>query len=103
MQYKDLSPIIGFQNRKYVIQNDSNHLFKVISGYGDNLKSEYEGVKYNNFYGTYLIGPLLIRNPHFTDLLIADITLKNDYKYHADLNTNEYKAYYEYLKNFYEK
>lgn len=103
MQYKDLSPIIGFQNRKYVIQNDSNHLFKVISGYGDNLKSEYEGVKYNNFYGTYLIGPLLIRNPHFTDLLIADITLKNNYKYHADLNTNEYKAYYEYLKNFYEK
>ena len=103
MEYKELSPIVGFQNRKYVVQNNENHFFKVLSGYGDNLKSEYEGFNYKNFFGTYLIGPLLIRNPHFTDLIIADLCIKNKYKYHIDLNTNEYKAYYEYLKNFYEK
>ena len=62
-EYDNLSPIIGFQNRKYVVQNNNNHLFKVIDGYGDNLKSEYEGIHYHNFIGTYLIGPLLIRNP----------------------------------------
>lgn len=102
MLYKDLSPIIGFQNRKYVVQNNENHLFKVINGQGDNHKSEYEGFNYKKFYGTFLIGPILIRNPHFTDLIVSDICTNNDYKYHIDINTVEYKAYNEYLKNFYD-
>ncbi len=102
-EYQDLSPIIGFQNREYLVENKENHLFKVLSGAKDNYKSEYEGFHYKNFFGTFLIGPLLIRNPHFTDLIVADITTKNNYKYHIDINTNEYKAYNEYLKNFYPK
>ena len=103
MQYKNLSPIIGFQNRKYIVEIKENHLFKVIEGNADNYKSEYEGISYKNFYGTHLIGPLLIRNPHLTDLIVSDIIIKNKYKYHIDINTYEYKAYYEYLKNFYHK
>ena len=103
MQYQDLSPIVGFQNRSFIVQNNENHLFKVIDGNADNLKSEYEGYHYKNFFGTFLVGPLLIRNPHFTDLIIADISKKHDYKYHIDIDTFEYKAYYEYLKNFYKK
>ena len=103
MQYQNLSPIVGFQNRSFIVQNNENHLFKVIDGNADNLKSEYEGYHYKNFFGTFLVGPLLIRNPHFTDLIIADISKKHDYKYHIDIDTFEYKAYYEYLKNFYKK
>ncbi len=103
VKYKDLSPIVGFQNRKYIVENKENHLFKVLSGNADNFKSEFEGFNYKNFFGTFLIGPLLIRNPHFTDLIVADLTTKNNYKYHIDINTNEYKAYNEYLKNFYQK
>ena len=103
MSYKDLSPIIGFQNRKYLVNNNENHLFKVIDGYKDNFKSEYEGIHYKNFFGTYLIGPLFIRNPHLTDLIVSDISIKNNYKYHIDMDTFEYKAYYEYLKNFYKE
>ena len=103
MEYRDLSPIIGFQNRKYIVEIKENHLFKVLDGNADNLKSSYEGYHYKNFIGTHLIGPLLIRNPHFTDIIISDLTIKNKYKYHIDTNTYEYKAYYEYLKNFYDK
>ena len=103
MQYENLSPIVGFQNREFVVENKENHLFKIINGMGDNYKSEYEGYHYLNFFGTFLIGPLLIRNPHFTDLIVADLTVKNNYNYHVDIDTNEYKAYNEYLKNFYEK
>ena len=102
MHFNELSPIVGFQNRKYVVQNNENHLFKVSNGYGDNLKSEFEGYHYKNFYGTYLIGPLLIRNPHFNDLIVSDIILKNNYKYHPVIDTPFYQAYYEYLKNFYD-
>lgn len=103
MQYKDMSPIIGFQNREYVVENKDNHLFKVIDGNADNYKSDYEGFNYKHFYGTFLIGPLLVRNPHFTDLIVADILIKNKYKYHISYDTYEYKAYHEYLKNFYSK
>lgn len=102
MKYLELSPIIGFQNRKYLVQNNNNHLFTVLDGNADNFKSSFEGFHYKNFFGTYLIGPLLIRNPHFTDLIVEDICKKHKYKYHIDLNTYEYKAYNEYLKNFYE-
>ncbi len=97
MEFNGLSPIIGFQNRRCVMQNNSNHLFSVSNGFADNFKSSYEGFHYNNFIGTYLIGPLLIRNPHFTDYIIKDI-LKD--KYIESTNSYEYKAYEEYLKNF---
>ena len=102
-EYLDLSPIIGFQNREFIVDNKENHLFKVIKGYGDNFKTNYEGYHYKNFIGTFTIGPLLIRNPHFTDLIVAKLAANHNYNYHLDLNTNEYKAYNEYLKNFYEK
>lgn len=104
MAYKNFeNPIIGFQNRKYVVQNNFNHLFAVISGNADNFKSEFEGYHEFNFFGTFVIGPLLIRNPEFNDMIVKDILEKNNLKYHDDTDTNLYKAYFEYLKNFYEK
>jgi hypothetical protein len=102
MDYQDLSPIIGFQNRSYLVQNNNNHLFSVISGGADNFKSSNEGYHYKNFIGTFLIGPILIRNPHFTDLVVSNIAKNHKYKYHISTDTYEYKAYFEYLKNFYE-
>ena len=62
--------VIGFQNREFMVNNKKNHLFKVKEGLCDNLKSEYEGYHEYNFYGTFVIGPLLIRNPHFTNILV---------------------------------
>ena len=50
-----------------------------------------------------MIGPLLIRNPEFNDMIVKDILEKNNLKYHDDTDTNLYKAYFEYLKNFYER
>ncbi|MDD4187293.1 MAG: hypothetical protein PHX04_00750 [Bacilli bacterium] len=101
MEFKDLEPIIGFQNRSSVMQNNKNHLFNVINGYADNYKSSYEGYLENNFIGTYLIGPLLIRNPHLTDYIVKDILENKNITYKLIDNTFEYKAYDEYFKNFY--
>lgn len=103
MDYPDLEPIIGFQNRSCVIQNESNHLFTVTKGSADNFKSNFEGYHENNFIGTYLIGPLLIRNPHLTNMIVKDLLLSKGLKFHEDTSSNEYKAYNEYIKNFYEK
>lgn len=40
-----------------------NHFLNVTRGYGDNRKANVEGIKKNNFYGTQLLGPVLVTNP----------------------------------------
>ena len=59
-----------------------------------------EGIHINNFYGTYTLGPLLIRNPHLTDKIVENILTNYNHKYKEILDTPDYKAYDEYLKNF---
>lgn len=93
-------PVIGFQNRGSINNNTENHLFEIIDGNADNNKSNYEGIHINNFYGTYTIGPLLIRNPHLLDKIIKDYFTKNNYPYKEMLDTTDYKAYDKYLENF---
>ena len=67
-------PITGFENhggRTYLGEGLSP-LGKVLFGSGNNGKDGYEGVLYKNVVGTYLHGPLLPKNPHVADYLIAN-------------------------------
>lgn len=94
-------PIIGFQNRCSNIKNNKNYWFKTIQNFKiDDNKDEYEGIHYKNFYGTYLIGPILVRNPHLlqniANLLITsknkDYEIKKidfDYEFMAYNNDKE--------------
>lgn len=95
--------IVGFQNRSHSIEGCNDNLFKVISGTGySSTNSSYEGIHKNNFFGTYLFGPLLVRNPYFTDYLVKELCKINKIKYkNPDYNQMCYKAYQEYLNNFY--
>ena len=93
--------VIGFQNREFIVNNKKNHLFKVKEGLCDNLKSDYEGYHEYNFYGTFVIGPLLIRNPHFTNILVKEIMEKNNLIYHEYNDKILVDAYNQYIKNFY--
>ena len=92
--------VIGFQNREFMVNNKKNHLFKVKEGLCDNLKSEYEGYHEYNFYGTFVIGPLLIRNPHFTNILVKEIMEKNNLIYHEYEDKILVDAYNQKIKNF---
>lgn len=93
--------IIGFLNRQTVMKNCNDNLFKVIKGCGYEPNNEYEGIHQNNFYGTYLLGPILVRNPYFCDQLVLEIckSLKLESKNSSDSDF-AYKAYQEYLNNF---
>ena len=93
--------VIGFQNREFMVNNKRNHLFKVKEGLCDNLKSEYEGYHEYNFYGTFVIGPLILRNPHFTNKLVKEIMEKNNLIYHEYEDKILVDAYNQYIKNFY--
>ena len=46
-------------------------LARVIKGFGNNGEDEYEGAVYKNAIGSYFHGPLLPKNSHIADWLIA--------------------------------
>lgn len=45
-------------------------LFKKVKGVGLNRKAAWEGIRLHNFFGTYLVGPILVMNPPFTKYLL---------------------------------
>ena len=81
--------IVGFVNKGSKIYHNMNPFFKVEFGVGENENNDYEGVKYKNFYGTHVSGPILVRNPEFLQKLVIDIckTQKSNFK----LKKIEYK------------
>ena len=100
-QYQNLKEeIIGFQNRDYILKFvKEKHLFEVKKGTGYVPKAITEGIKKNNFYGTFLLGPLLIRNPYFNEYLVQEIMTQNNLDYKVYHDKWEEKAYLTYLKN----
>lgn len=64
--------LVGYENhsgRTYLGPN-AQPLGKVMVGWGNNGKDGFEGAMHKNIFGTYLHGPLLPKNPWFTDYLI---------------------------------
>lgn len=96
-------PIIGFQNQSTVIKENNYPMFKVIKGIGSYPNSKDEGIKYKNFYGTYLIGPILVRNPELLKYVIKELITNNDINFKFkkfDLKQN-INAYNEFINNYY--
>ena len=66
--------IIGFVNKASLTTGATSPLFDVKQGSGNGKDDNKEGVHYGNFYGTHLIGPVLIRNPqlcgYFAEMMI---------------------------------
>lgn len=60
--------IVGFKSQFTMMygNNTDNYFLKVEKGIGINKESKLEGINKNNFFGTYLTGPILILNPLFT-------------------------------------
>ena len=91
-------PIIGFQNQCTVMYDNDKPLFDVIKGI-NNVNNE--GIKHNNFYGTYVLGPVLARNPELLKHLIREILLSKNNKFKfKDFDLEE--AYNCFVNNFYQ-
>lgn len=58
--------IVGFKSQFTMMygNNTDNYFLKVEKGIGINKESKLEGINKNNFFGTYLTGPILILNPY---------------------------------------
>ena len=94
--------IIGFQNRCGITYGLDKPLFKILEGTGTTLELKKEGYNYKNFYATYLLGPLFIRNPHLTTHVIKNVIKSKNKKYKLKIHNRipEVKAYKTYLENF---
>jgi CobQ-like glutamine amidotransferase family enzyme len=62
-------PLVGFVNKCSEISGVENAPFEVLMGLSNQKGSDREGVIENNFYGTHLTGPVLVKNPHFLKFL----------------------------------
>lgn len=69
--------IVGFENHggqtTFVTASSQTikPLGKIIKGHGNTINGTTEGCVYRNVIGTYLHGPVLPKNPHLADYLIA--------------------------------
>lgn len=71
--------IVGYTSRfshSYDIKQ-SDAFIDVIKGYGSFIDAKTEGIRKNNLYGTYLLGPFLIQNPLFTKYLMGELGVEN--------------------------
>ena len=84
--------IVGYKSQftqTYGLKND--YFIKVTKGIGINPSEKYEGIHKNNFYGTYLLGPLLVLNPYFTKYLLKELGYSKSLAFEKD-SINAYNA-----------
>ena len=56
---------------------EADGFINVKKGYGSYKGSKNEGIRRNNLFGTYLLGPLLVLNPDFTKYLMRLLGVEN--------------------------
>lgn len=68
------SPVVGFINKCSSITPTGSPLFSRITlGPGNSEGDKTEGIRSGNFYGTGLIGPLLVKNPHMLNMFMKEL------------------------------
>jgi lipid II isoglutaminyl synthase (glutamine-hydrolysing) len=67
-------PLAGFENHagRTILDAGAEPLGRVVSGFGNDGASGFEGCRRLRVYGTYLHGPLLPRNPWFADHILSE-------------------------------
>lgn len=68
--------MIGFINTSSVYDGITAPLFHLVlnAKLGNDKTAAADGIHADKFYGTQLIGPVLVKNPHFMEKIAAEIT-----------------------------
>lgn len=72
------STVVGFENHsgKTWLGEGVSPLGRVLKGCGNNGEDGTEGVRYRNVFGSYCHGPILPKNPEFSDELLKTALLR---------------------------
>ena len=80
MNNVELGKVVGFINKSSLTEGGQEYrLFTYDFKDNDLLDNEYEGWRYNNGFGTHIIGPVLVKNPNFMDLILK-LLAKDKYR-----------------------
>lgn len=94
-------PLVGFVNKCGVIIGNFTPLFDVVYGIGNSCTDKTDGIRINNILGTYLTGPILVKNPAMLDYVVSLITNGNAQKQSYDSQNRGYElTYRELMKRF---
>ena len=82
---------VGFINKSSIISGgQEDKLFDYIFIDNNLNENSYEGCQRNNTFGTHIIGPVLVKNPNFMELIVKTLLPKNKkfkkikYEYEVD-------------------
>lgn len=78
----EVGVIVGYENHsgRTYLGDYVQPFARVISGAGNDDSAELEGARYKNVIGTYMHGPILSKNVHLADTLIATVLSRKGYK-----------------------
>lgn len=96
------SKVLGFENNEGQTIDSKKPMFTVEKGFGTERDNGTEGFMYKKFYGTYLIGPILARNPELLSFICKDLILSKENNFELkkfDLAI-EQEAYKRYLTRY---
>lgn len=97
-KYEDIE-VVGFKSQFSMMYGniENEYFLQVEKGIGINPESKLEGIKKNNFFGTYLTGPILILNPLFTKKVLSIMGVEEP---KVAFEEDTLAAYEERLKEF---
>ena len=68
---EQLGELVGFINKSSLITGGSDsRLFDYVFRHSELPDNDYEGYRYRNLFGTHLLGPVLVKNPTFLELIM---------------------------------
>ena len=69
-----LGEVVGFINKSSLIHGgEENKLFTYVFRDSNLSDNPYEGYHFKNVYGTHIIGPVLVKNPAFLNLIVRSL------------------------------
>lgn len=71
--------VVGFKSQFSMLygKNEDNYFMKVKRGIGIHEASNLEGIRKENFFASYVLGPILIMNPELTKWLLKKSGVQN--------------------------
>ena len=99
MDNDELGKVVGFINRSSLIEGGEDYrLFTYDFKDNDLVDNDYEGFRYHNGFGTHIIGPVLVKNPSFMDLILKLLTKDQYKKIHYKYEDDAYRITLEELE-----
>ena len=79
-------PVVGFMNKCSVTHGITSPLFTTLQlGFGNENEHSAEGYVNGNVFASHITGPLLVKNPGVTDLMISRLFAQKDWTFPASL------------------